>query len=29
VVIKLDQGRMRVEKAGLSATKQVSEGADK
>ena len=29
VVIKLDQGRMRIEKAGLSATKQVSEGQDK
>ena len=27
VVIKLDQGRMRIEKAGLSATKQVAEGA--
>jgi preprotein translocase subunit YajC len=29
VVIKLDQGRMRIEKAALSATKQVSEGQDK
>jgi len=29
VVIKLDQGRMRIEKAGLSATKQVSEAQDK
>jgi len=28
VVIKLDQGRMRIEKAALSATKQVSEGQD-
>ena len=27
VVIILDQGRMRIEKAGLSATKQVAEGA--
>jgi preprotein translocase subunit YajC len=29
VIIKLDQGRMRIEKAGLSATKEVSEGKDK
>lgn len=29
VVIKLDQGRMRIEKAALSASKQVSEGQDK
>lgn len=29
VVIKLDQGRMRIEKAALSATKQVSEGQNK
>jgi preprotein translocase subunit YajC len=29
VVIKLDQGRMRIEKAGLSATKEVTEGAGK
>jgi preprotein translocase subunit YajC len=29
VVIKLDQGRMRIEKAALSATKQISEGQDK
>jgi len=29
VVIKLDQGRMRIEKAALSATKQVSEGQEK
>ncbi|MFN5622241.1 MAG: preprotein translocase subunit YajC [Flavobacteriales bacterium] len=29
VVIKLDQGRMRIEKAALSATKQISEGQEK
>ena len=29
VVIKLDQGRMRIEKAGLSATKEVSEVTEK
>jgi preprotein translocase subunit YajC len=29
VVIKLDQGRMRIEKAALSPSKQVSEGQDK
>ncbi len=29
VVIKLDQGRMRIEKAGLSATKEVSEVSEK
>ncbi len=29
VVIKLDQGRMRVEKSGLSATNTVTEGQDK
>lgn len=29
VVIKLDQGRMRIEKAGLSNTGTVTEGQDK
>jgi preprotein translocase subunit YajC len=29
VVIKLDQGRMRIEKAGLSGAKEVTEGQGK
>lgn len=29
VVIKIDQGRMRIEKAGLSSTGTVTEGQDK